>query len=458
MMISLFLVLYCSKQHGSAEPLRDYSSVELTPSPNWAINGVLYQIFPRAFSREGTFRAIQDKLDCIKSLGVNIIWLMPINPIGRKGRKGELGSPYAVRDPRRINSDYGTEADFSNLVQAVHEMGMKIILDIVPNHGSNDHVMMASHPAWFRKDEMGDYIRKDSAWSDVTDYNYDDPELRLYILETLIYWIREFDIDGYRCDVAGMVPYDFWQEALVKLKALKNDIYLLAEWEDPEILKTGFHSDYGWTEYQALLDIRKGKKKAFAFMDIIYERDTKYPRNALPMRFLENHDEERSLSQFGPEAIEGYATLLFTLPGIPLIYAGQEMGEVSKPSLFEKSVLDWENRDKSLFLIYQNLVRLRMSYDCFTKGSFYPLKATSKEDSIFAFLREGESISALIICNLQSNLDRKIRIDIPGNIKKKYETFHWENYKNRNLRVIIERLEFEKFYPFQTEVYIGRKD
>ena len=457
MMISLFLVLYCSKKHGSGEPLKDYSSVELTPPPNWAINGVLYQIFPRAFSREGTFRAIQDKLDCIKSLGVDIIWLMPINPIGRKGRKGELGSPYAVRDPWQINSDYGTEADFSNLVQAIHEMGMKIILDIVPNHGSNDHVMMASHPAWFRRDEMGEFIRKDLAWNDVTDYNYDEPELREYILKTLIYWIWEFDIDGYRCDVAGMVPYDFWQEALVKLKALKNDIYLLAEWEDPEILKTGFHSDYGWTEYNALLDIRKGKKKAFAFMDIIYERDTKYPRNALPMRFLENHDEDRSLSQFGPEAIEAFATLLFTLPGIPLIYAGQEMGEVSKPSLFEKSVLDWELANFKFFEIYKTLIKLRKSYSCFTSGEFIPLKISSVIGTAGAFIREDQYSAALIVTNLNRHLIKNATIKIPAALGNRWKDLTFINYKDSNNNINLDNVYFGIVPGFSTSVYVMKR-
>jgi len=457
MMISLFLVLYCFKKHGSAESLKDYSSVELTPPPDWARNGILYQIFPRAFSREGTFRAIQEKLDYIKSLGVNIIWLMPIYPIGKKNRKGELGSPYAVRDPRRINSDYGTEADLSNLVQAIHEKEMRIILDIIPNHGSNDHVMMASHPFWFRRNAKGEFTRKDLAWSDVTDYNYDEPQLREYILETLIYWIREFDIDGYRCDVAGIVPYDFWQEALEKLKAVKNDIYLLAEWEDPEILLAGFNSDYGWTEYHALLDIREGKKKASAIMDIISERDAKYPQNALPMRFIENHDEERSLSQFGPEAIEAYATLLFTLPGIPLIYAGQEMGEVSKPSLFEKSGLDWDLADSKFVIMYQSLIQLRKKFSCFTSGEFIPLKISLVIGTAGAFIREDQYSVALTVTNLNRNFIRNATVKIPVGLGNRWKDFSLINYKDSNNTINLDNVYFGILPGFSTLVYVTKK-
>ncbi len=456
-MVSLYLVLYYSKKHGSGEPLKDYSSVQLPQPPDWARSGVLYQIFPRAFSREGTFRAIQDKLKHIKKLGVNIIWLMPIYLIGKKGRKGKLGSPYSVRDLLQINPDYGTEVDFASLIKSIHEQGMKIILDIVPNHGSNDHVMMVEHPYWFSLNVEGEFSRKDLEWSDVTDYNYNDPGLHEYILDALLYWIREFDIDGYRCDVAGMVPYDFWQEALAKLRAIKNDIYLLAEWEDPEILMAGFHSDYGWTEYHCLQDIRKGKKKNSTITELIHQRDGKYPKNALPMRFLENHDEERSLSQFGPEAIEAYATLLFTLPGIPLIYAGQEMGEVKKPSLFEKSELDWDLANGNLFRMYRALIQLRKKYSCFTRGEYIPLKISSRIGKAGAFVRENQYSVALIVTNLNRDLIRNATIKIPSALGNRWKDLTFINYKDSNDTVNFDRVYFGILPGFSTLVYVMRR-
>jgi glycosidase len=245
----LSIVLYCDRDRGSSRELQDFSKHQLPPAPEWARQGVLYEIFPRVFSEEGSFAGIGKKMDHIQQLGANIIWLIPIFPIGEKDRKGALGSPYAVLDLQTINPDYGTAEDLNNLITAVHQRGMKIILGIVPNHAANDFTLLDKYPEWLLNDVEKSQIRKESEWTDVIDFNYDDSEMRTYMKETLIYWIEEFDIDGYRCDVAGLVPYDFWKEVFAELNSIKPDIYLLAEWEDPEILLTGFHSDYGWTEY-----------------------------------------------------------------------------------------------------------------------------------------------------------------------------------------------------------------
>jgi cyclomaltodextrinase len=456
MMISLFLVLYCSKKHGSGEPLKDYSRVELAEPPEWAKTGVLYEVFPRVFTGEGTFSALQEKLDYIKDLGVNIIWLMPIYPIGEKGRKGKLGSPYSVRDLLKINPDYGNETDFTNLVRAIHQKGMKIILDIVPNHGSNDHVKMREHPSWFRQEE-GEFTRKNPDWTDVVDYNYNDPGFQRYMLEALIHWVQDFDIDGYRCDVAGMVPYDFWKDALLKLKEIKKDIFLLAEWEDPEILINGFHSDYGWTEYHTFKEVRQGKRKSSALINLIRQRDGKYPQNALPLRFLENHDENRSSYSLGREAIEAYATLLFTLPGIPLIYAGQEMGEVEKPSLFEKSELDWNSINLKLFIIYQDLIQLRKQYSCFTKGEFIPLQTFSMTGTAAAFIRKAEYCIAFVVTNLHKSFAGKVLISIPAKLRNRLMNLTFINHKDSNDIVTFNKICFEEFPAFTTLVYIAIK-
>jgi cyclomaltodextrinase len=457
MMISLFLVLYCSKKHGSGEPLKDYSPVELTGPPEWAKTGVIYEVFPRVFTREGTFKVLQEKLDYIKDLGVNIIWIMPIYPIGEKGRKGKLGSPYAVRDLLKINPDYGSEVDFSNLVQAIHQKEMKIILDIVPNHGSTDHVRMREHPSWFSQDAKGEFTRKNPDWTDVVDYNYNDPGFRRYMLGALLYWVREFDIDGYRCDVAGMVPYNFWKDALLKLKGIKNDIFLLAEWEDPEILLNGFHSDYGWTEYHTFNEVRQEKRKSSALINLICQRDDKYPQNALPLRFLENHDENRSSYSLGREAIEAYANLLFTLPGIPLLYAGQEMGEVEKPSLFEKSKLDWDSIDLKLFKMYQYLIQLRKQYSCFTRGEIIPLRTSSAIGTAGAFMRKDDYCVALVVTNLLKKFTGKVLISIPAKLRNQLMNLTFINHKDPNDTINVNKVYFEKLPSFKTLVYLGVK-
>ncbi|RQV98414.1 MAG: alpha-amylase, partial [Calditrichaeota bacterium] len=376
-----FFLIGCKRKEPATEKLQDYSHMAVSPAPDWARKGVLYEVFPRVFSEEGTFKGIETRLDYIEQLGVDVIWLMPIFPIGEKGRKGTMGSPYAVKDFRSVNPDYGTEEDFRDLVHAIHSRGMKIILGMVPNHGANDNILTETHPEWFMRNEKGEFIRENEDWSDVIDFDYSNPGLREYMTETLIYWIEKFDIDGYRCDVAGMVPNDFWKSALSRLREIKPDVYLLAEWEDPEIVLAGFDSDYGWSEYHILRSIREGKDRTSSIIRRIEEKENKYPHNALIMRFLENHDELRSMKRFGTIAIEAYATILFTLPGIPLIYAGQEIGETVKPPLFEKSVLNWTNRDEALLELYRELIHMRKEWPCFSEGTFMQLPTASMSGS-----------------------------------------------------------------------------
>jgi glycosidase len=328
---------------------------------------------------------------------------------------------------------------------------------MVPNHSSNDNVLMKEHPDWFSRDTKGQFTREVADWSDVTDFNYRQPAMRDYMLETLLYWVREFDIDGYRCDVAGMVPYDFWREALPKLRQLKPDIFLLAEWEDPEIMLTGFNSDYDWTLYRLLLDIRKKKNRSAEAVTFIQERDKLYPLNSLPMRFLENHDEPRSLAQFGPAAIEAYATLLFTLPGIPLIYAGQETGETQRPSLFEKTSLNWKDADSALNSLYQSLIRLRKEYPCFTSGDFIQLPAANLSGSVGAFLRYEPGSAAIVIANLKNKTARQIILNIPPEVKQEVKTYQWVGFKSSVPTFKDNLLYLDELEPFTTIIYLAGK-
>ncbi|MCK5454867.1 MAG: alpha-galactosidase [Calditrichia bacterium] len=451
----LYIVLWCDSQQNSERELPDFSHHKIPSPPHWARAGILYEVFPRVFSKEGTFAAIQSRLNHIQDLGVNIIWLMPIHPVGEKGRKGNLGSPYAVQDFRKINPDYGNIGDLKNLVDEVHRRGMKIILDMVPNHAALDNSLIQSYPEWFMRDESGQFIRKEKEWSDTVDFNYSNPEMRKYMLETLVYWIREFDIDGYRCDVAGCVPYEFWQEALQVLRQEKPDIYLLAEWEDPEILLNGFHSDYGWTEYHTLVDIRKGVLRTAEVVNIIQEIEEKYPQNHLRLRFLENHDEQRSMSLFGAQAIEAYATLLFTLPGLPLIYAGQEIGELETPSLFEKSHIQWEQADPSLLNMYKNLINLRKSNSCFTRGNFRLLPVASLNGSVGAFCRWDDVSAALVVSNLRSKAAEKVLISLSDEQRSLLEKYRWSAYGSVGETVDVQTLYFESIQAFQTRIYLG---
>lgn len=457
MIFLLSLVLYCEKKHGTGRELQDLSQEKTIPAPEWAKHGVLYQIFPRVFTHEGDFKALQQKLDYIEQLGIDIIWLKPIYPIGDKGRKGKLGSSYSVKNFREINPDYGTEEDLTSLVNEIHKRNMKIISGIVPNHSSKDNNMMQDHPNWFRLDSIGKFSSEVIEWSDVTDFNYDNPEMRQYMKDTLIYWVEKFDIDGYRCDVAGMVPFEFWNESLKSLRKVKSDIFLLAEWEDPELLMQGFNSDYDWTLYHLSKDIRDGKKKTADAISLIQEKDSHYPHNSLPMRFLENHDEQRSLHIFGRDGIEAFATFIFTVPGIPLIYAGQEIGEKRKPSLFEKSELNWTKADSSLYRMYKNLIQLRKNYSCFTSGVFRPLQTKTSKGSVGAFIREDNKSAALVVCNLNSDAAEKVLININQNLIDRLKDVQLCNYQNSEDRINLTSITFDRIMPFNTLVYVGEK-
>lgn len=440
--------------HGSGRELRDFSNQKILPAPDWAKKGVLYQIFPRVFTKEGTFKGIHQKLDYIKQLGVDIIWLKPIYPIGLKGRKGTFGSSYSVKNFREINPDYGTEEDFKNLVKQIHNRDMKIIIGIVPNHAANDNNLRQNHPNWFITDPSKIKDPEVHTWTDVTVFNYDDLEMRKYMTDTLIYWIEKFDIDGYRCDVAGMVPFDFWNDSLKSLREVKSDIFLLAEWEDPELQLQGFNADYDWTLYYLLCDIRKGKNQTSDAVQLIYEKDSKYPQNSIPMRFLENHDHLRSLNIFGKDGIEAYADFIFTTPSIPLIYAGQEFGENQQPSLFEKNDLNWKKSDIELVKMYQDLIQLRKQYSCFIDGNFIPLDTKGEAG---AFLREDKKSKALVISNLSMDIIENLSINLPEDHKARLEQSEFINYRDSNDKVSLQNLNFDQFKPLTTYVYISKE-
>lgn len=353
----LFFLLSCSKENSARTKNQNFNDL--------VNKAVVYELFVRDFTPEGTFKATEEKVPYLKKLGVDIIWLMPIYPIGEKGRKGTLGSPYSVQNFFEVNTEFGTKEDFRSLVKAIHKAGMKVIIGFVPNHSSNDYIEMKNHPDWFMRDKDGNFTREVKDWTDITDFNYDNPELRKYIFSIMKYWIQEFDIDGYRCDVAGLVPDDFWREAIPEIKKIKKDLFLLAEWEDKKFIDFGFTADYSWSILHTLRDLHQNKKKVSDLVQIYSKKLKKYRPNGLFMNFLENHDEPRSVILFGKNHIEPYATFSFTTPGIPLLLMGQEFGDTSYNSwrsLFEKEVLDWEHFDSSLYNMYSKLIQIHHSF------------------------------------------------------------------------------------------------
>lgn len=216
-------------------------------NPEWTKDAVLYQINTRQFTPEGTFRAAERELPRLKALGVDILWLMPVHPIGEKHRKGTLGSPYSVRDYYGVNPEFGTKADLKHFVDAAHAQGMHVILDWVANHTAWDNPLVKDHPDWYARGWKGDFHPTPWwDWTDIVNLDYSHPGLRKYMTDAMTYWVREIGVDGYRCDVAGFVPLDFWNNARAELDAIKP-VFMLAEWESRDLHAKAFDATYAWS-------------------------------------------------------------------------------------------------------------------------------------------------------------------------------------------------------------------
>jgi cyclomaltodextrinase len=366
--------------------------------PLWVLEGPIYEIFVRAFSKEGTFEQVAAKIDYLKDLGIKTIWLMPIHPIGLKGRKGSLGSPYAIHDYYAIDKNYGSKKQFKNLVSKIHDFDMRIIMDFVANHTANDHVLTSQEPDLFLKDSRGEFFRKKEEWSDVIDLDYDNPNTRRTMRDILLYWTEEFDIDGYRCDVAGMVPIDFWQEVYQALKNIKEDIFLLAEWEASRFHLNAFHATYDWSLYVLLEDVCLGKRGANDILKWVKEKQTIYPQFALPLRFTENHDQQRTIVTFGKTSFYPFVALIFSLYGIPLIYAGQEFGADKTPSLYEKDSLPWNETDKDIFNFYKHMIALRKNHPALAAEKLNIID-NEKPDQVVSFQKVNKQERIVCIFN-----------------------------------------------------------
>ena len=393
----LFLLLASSgapaQQRGSARPVRD-----------WVRDGVIYEIYPRAFSQQGNFNAITARLDNLKDLGVTILWLMPIHPIGQLKKKGTIGSPYAVRNYYAINPDYGTADDLKRLVREAHARDMKVIIDIVANHTSWDSVLM-KHPKFYKHDAQGN-ITYPYDWYDIAALNYGNQELRRYMTDMLKYWLREFDLDGFRCDVAGEVPTDFWENARVELEKIKPDIVMLAEAHKAELLVNAFDLDYSWPLHSALTQVLQGRAPASNLRDEWQKEVKEWPKGALRMRFSDNHDERRAIARFGEPAALAASAFVFTLDGVPMIYNGMEVGDTTEsgaPALFEKLPIFWAfaERRPEFRKFYKELMALRRSSKPLRRGSLDWIR-NSDESRVVSFARRADSEEVLVTINFSN--------------------------------------------------------
>jgi cyclomaltodextrinase len=383
---------------------RDFSKETARAVRPWVRDGVVYEIFPRVFSQEGNFNGVAARLDELKTLGVSILWLMPIHPIGQEKKKGTIGSPYAVRDYYAINPDYGTKDDLKRLVAGAHRRGMKVIIDIVANHTSWDSVLM-KQPDFYMRDASGK-ITWPHDWTDIAELNYDNPALRRYMIDMLKFWLREFDLDGFRCDVAAEVPTDFWEQARTELEKVKADIVMLAEADKPELLRSAFDLDYSWSMHGTLTDVLQGRRPASALRAAWDADAAKYPRGSLRMRFSDNHDERRAIARFGEEGALAASALVFTLDGVPMLYNGMEVGDTAEsgdPALFERLQIFWPiaKRRPEFPRFYRQMIALRRGSEAIRRGDLLWLR-NSDEARVVTYLRRAGEEEILVAINFSN--------------------------------------------------------
>lgn len=376
-MLLLHLFAGCSDDSGGGNG-------EPVPSPGKIGNEVVvYEANPKIFARTNALNAISARLDEIKSLGVNVLWLMPVY---EQGVKDAVGSPYCVKDYKKLNADYGTVDDLKSLVTQAHEKGMRVILDWVANHTSWDNAWI-QNKSWYTQDAGGNIISPEGmGWADVADLNYNNQEMREAMLEAMKYWIETVDADGYRCDYAEGVPDDFWKQAIDELKVIKgDDLLMLAEGGTATLFTDGFDLVYGWNFISKLQDVFAGKATLTTLYEVHEQEYQGVPEGKQRLRYSTNHDlasEKSPLQVYKSErGVMAAFVIASMMGGTPLIYSSQEIAYPQSLSFFDYRLMDWDSNPaylseyKQLMKIYQSSASLRegnlKTYGTGKVASFY---------------------------------------------------------------------------------------
>lgn len=402
-LLLLFVITGCEKdkkKETAEEPEKKQVGVV---HPDWSKDAVIYEANIRQHTPEGTFAAFEKHLPQLKEMGIDIIWLMPIHPIGEENRKGTLGSYYSVQDYKGVNPEFGTMDDLKSLVDEIHGMGMHVIIDWVANHTAWDHKWMTENPDFYTKDSLGSVVSPVPDWTDVADLNYDNKELWAKMTDALKYWVVEADIDGYRCDVAAMVPSEFWAQARDTLETYKN-VFMLAEAHEPELHENGFDMTYNWELKDVMNAIAKGEKDVSALDEHLAKENNEYGTDDYRMNFTTNHDENSwsgTVFERLGEGSEVFAVLACTFPDMPLIYSGQEAGMDKRLDFFEKDEVEW--KDHQFRALYTKLFELKKNNKALwngTAGGEVVRLHTSDDTKVFAFMREKGNDKVFVVMNL----------------------------------------------------------
>ena len=418
----------------SAGILPSIPAFAAAPAPEWINNAVIYEANLRQGTPDRNLKGLQKELPRLRDLGIDIIWLMPIHPISEKNRKGELGSYYAVQDYKAVNPEFGTIDDLKEFVATAHQNGIKVILDEVCNHTGADNAWVTEHPEYYAKDADGNFISPFD-WTDVYKLDYSNPDTRAAMTDALKFWITEADIDGYRCDVAMEVPTDYWEEALPQLRAIKP-VFMLAEASTPELLVNAFNADYAWpmkdlfnaiAYTQGVNEYAKKEGKTYeatpgtAIFDLLSRQEKEYPAGAIHMNMVTNHDlnswEGTEFERYGA-GLGTFAILSYTLPGMPMMYTGQEVGFNHPFEFFVQDPVTPDYTANDFTTFYEMLNSLKGTHPALNvnnpEGQMVQYPAVSQD--VVAFSRTAPGDNVTVISNLSSEANQLTFPDLSPNL------------------------------------------
>ena len=414
--------------------------VQLT-HPDWSKNAVIYEVNIRQYTAEGTFRAFASHLPRLKELGADILWLMPVHPIGMKNRKGSLGSYYAVRDYYGVNPEFGTPGDLRDLIARIHELGMHVLLDWVANHSAWDNPLTLDHPEWYTLNASGRFQPTPwYDWDDVIDFDFGNPGIRAYMTRAMRHWVEEYDVDGFRCDVAGFVPVDFWEGVRARLESVKP-VFMLAEWESRDLHHKAFDATYAWSLWERMRDTISLGKGIYGLLEYIAHDVSAFPADGMRLTFTDNHDknswEGGQYAAFG-QGLEAAIVFAATVRGIPLVYGGQEAGLDRALPFFEKSSIEWKEHPNSN--IYRTLFSLKHRNQALWNGAWGGGMVRinhDRPDSVIAFIREKNGDAVLGIFNF-SDKPLEVALDLsdhPGNYREVFNGREISHLKGISLKL-----------------------
>ena len=394
------------------QPASAYNSNSVLPT--WANSATIYEVNIRQYTEAGTFKAFEANLPRLQKLGVKILWLMPIHPISELKRNGSLGSPYAVANYKGINPEFGNEADFKSLVTKAHSLGFKVILDWVANHSGWDN-SWTTNKSWYHTDGSGNIVSPNNDWLDVAWLDYKNQDMRRAMIDAMAYWVKKFDVDGFRADVAAGVPTDFWKQANTQLQAIKP-LFMLAEDQSVQsLLDDAFIANYNWELKDLVKAIADGSKDHTDLEAMATNQTFTYPTRSFPMNFITNHDENSwsgtEFERLG-DAVSAMAALTFTYPGMPLIYSGQEVGNAKRLAFFEKDFIPGLTVANSVTSFYTKLVSLKSKNPALWNNSTAKLVPTPlNNNSVIAYSRSLGTNKVITIINA-TNKTQKVTLNL----------------------------------------------